>query len=160
LTTVLSVALAVTMVRSLVFVLFEQSFLGGDQPTFGITALHLSRGQAFPIYAYGMSYMLAVSVWPAAVFVALLGPTVLALKWPLLVASLVVVALLLRALTPDPAVRSPVAVGVERGEVGDPGAEVRVAGIAEGSAAKGGQPKPPEATWERKNACSGGVVAV
>jgi len=100
-TAVLALALGLVVVRSLVFLLFEQSFFDGDQATCGIMALQLSRAQAFPLFIYGMSYLLAVSVWPAALCIALLGPGVLALKLPLLVINLAVAVLLLRGLVRD-----------------------------------------------------------
>ena len=97
----LALAAAAITIRALVFVLFEQSYFDADQAVFGLMALHLSEARAFPLYMYGQGYMLAVSVWLAAPFVLLLGPTVAALKLPLLGLNLVAAGLLLRGLTRD-----------------------------------------------------------
>jgi hypothetical protein len=101
LTIALGVAVGLVVLRSLVFLLFEQSFFDGDQAVFGIMALHLAKARAFPLYMYGQGYLLAVSVWLAAPFVAALGPTVLALKLPLLLLNVLVAGLLLRGLVRD-----------------------------------------------------------
>ena len=97
----LALAAGIITLRALVFVLFEQSYFDADQAVFGLMALHLSEARAFPLYMYGQGYMLAVSVWLAAPFVLALGPTVAALKLPLLGLNLVAAGLLLRGLVRD-----------------------------------------------------------
>ena len=48
-------------------------------------AKHLSEGRAWPLFFYGQLYMMGVQAWMAAPVFLWLGPTVLALKIPLLV---------------------------------------------------------------------------
>ena len=98
---VLAIAGGLVVVRAMAFLVFEELHFNADQAVYGIMALHLGKGLAFPLYTYGQGYILAVSVWPAAPLVALLGPTVLALKLPLLFYNLAIVALLVVGLTRD-----------------------------------------------------------
>ncbi len=96
-----AVIAGLVVVRSIAFVVFEQLQFDADQAVFGLMALHLSEGRAFPLYTYGQGYILAVAVWFTAPFVWVLGPTVAALKLPLLGFNLAVITLLLYALVRD-----------------------------------------------------------
>jgi hypothetical protein len=58
--------------------------LDSDESTIGLAALHISQGRDFPIYFYGQHYMGTIQAYLAAPFVAALGPTVVALRIPLL----------------------------------------------------------------------------
>jgi hypothetical protein len=98
---VLSVVLLVTLVRSAVFVFWEGSQFDSNQAVFGLMAKHIAEGRAFPIFMYGQNYLLAVEAWLAAPLFALAGPSVTALKLPLLAINLVVALLLVRMLTKD-----------------------------------------------------------
>ena len=92
-TVVLCVAVAVVLLRSVAFVLFEANF-DSDQAIIGLMAKHLSEGRVFPLFTYGQDYNLAVEAWMAAPLFWLVGPSVALLKLPL-VAINVGVALLL-----------------------------------------------------------------
>ncbi|MGK5444535.1 DUF423 domain-containing protein, partial [Micromonospora sp. URMC 105] len=55
-----------------------------DEATMGLAALHIARGEDFPVFFYGQAYMGALEAYLAAPLVALTGPSVLALRLPLL----------------------------------------------------------------------------
>ncbi|NUT04479.1 MAG: hypothetical protein HOV76_13440 [Hamadaea sp.] len=55
-----------------------------DEATIGLAALHIWRGEDFPVYFYGQHYMGTIEAYLAAPFVGLLGPTTLALRLPTL----------------------------------------------------------------------------
>lgn len=84
----------VVLLRSCVLVFCEGADFDSDQAIFGLMAKHLAELRAFPLYMYGQRYILAVSAWLAAPAVALLGPTVAAVKLPILAMNLVVAGLL------------------------------------------------------------------
>jgi hypothetical protein len=89
---------AVVLWRSGVFLWWEQSSFDADQAITGLMAKHISEGRAFPVFWYGQNYMLAVEAWLAAPVFLLFGPSVLALKLPLLIINLAIALLLLRTL--------------------------------------------------------------
>lgn len=91
----------VVIARSAVFVFWPQSHFDADQAVTGLMAKHLSELRAFPVFWYGQSYMLAVEAWLAAPVMLVLGPTVTALKLPLLAINIAIVLLLFRALRRD-----------------------------------------------------------
>lgn len=94
----LALAAALVLARAFLFIVFEEAQLDADQAVYGLMAKHLASLQAFPLYAYGQRYMLAVSVWLAAPFVALFGCHVWAIKLPLLFINLAVAGLLVTRL--------------------------------------------------------------
>ncbi|MEU5791081.1 hypothetical protein ABZ754_25575 [Micromonospora purpureochromogenes] len=55
-----------------------------DEATMGLAALHIARGEDFPVFFYGQAYMGALEAYLAAPLVALAGPSVFALRLPLL----------------------------------------------------------------------------
>ncbi|MEU5721596.1 DUF423 domain-containing protein [Micromonospora sp. NPDC047738] len=55
-----------------------------DEATMGLAALHIARGQDFPVWFYGQAYMGTLEAYLAAPLVALAGPSVLALRLPTL----------------------------------------------------------------------------
>lgn len=94
----LCVAAALVVLRSWVFVAYEQAFFTSDQAIVGLMARHIGQGRAFPLFFYGQSYMLAVEAYVAAPFLLIFGPTVGALHaaqvvWNLAVAGLLIVGL-------------------------------------------------------------------
>lgn len=91
-------ALAALLVigRSAVLVFWPQSQFDADQAITGLMAKHLSEARAFPVFYYGQNYMLAVEAWVAAPFFLVFGPSVTALRLPLLGMNLAVAWLLLR----------------------------------------------------------------
>ncbi|MGC4896842.1 DUF423 domain-containing protein [Micromonospora sp. DT31] len=55
-----------------------------DEATMGLAALHIARGDAFPVWFYGQAYMGTLEAYLAAPLVALAGPSVLVLRLPTL----------------------------------------------------------------------------
>ncbi|MFU8873091.1 DUF423 domain-containing protein [Micromonospora sp. SL4-19] len=55
-----------------------------DEATMGLAALHIARGEGFPVWFYGQAYMGTLEAYLAAPLVALAGPSVLALRLPVL----------------------------------------------------------------------------
>lgn len=97
----LAALLVVTLARSAVFVFWEGAHFDANQAVIGLMAKHLAELRAFPIFMYGQNYQLAVEAWLAAPLFALAGPSVTALKLPLLAINLAIAWLLLRLLTKD-----------------------------------------------------------
>lgn len=87
--------------RAFPFVWWPHSHFDSDQAIVGLMAKHISEGRAFPLYFYGQDYMLAVEAYLAAPVMWMAGPTVTALKFPLVVINVLVVVLLLRILVRD-----------------------------------------------------------
>jgi hypothetical protein len=92
---------AAVVFRSVVFVFSAQAQFDSDQAITGLMAKHLSELRAFPVFWYGQTYMLGVESWLAAPVMALLGPTVTALKLPLLAINIAIVCLLFELLRRD-----------------------------------------------------------
>ncbi|MEU9825771.1 DUF423 domain-containing protein [Micromonospora chersina] len=55
-----------------------------DEATMGLAALHIARGEGFPVWFYGQAYMGTLEAYLAAPLVALAGPSVLVLRLPAL----------------------------------------------------------------------------
>ncbi|WP_088975379.1 hypothetical protein [Micromonospora coxensis] len=55
-----------------------------DEATMGLAALHIARGEDFPVFFYGQAYMGTLEAYLAAPLVAVAGPSWLALRLPLL----------------------------------------------------------------------------
>lgn len=92
---VIALAFTLVVIRSVVWIFFEQSSFDSDQAVVGLMAKHLAEGRAFPLFFYGQHYMLAVEAWLAAPVFRVAGASVAALKLPLLLINLVVTGLLL-----------------------------------------------------------------
>ena len=91
-----AVLVLLVVLRSIVFVFWEQSFFDSDQAITGLMAKHLIEGRAFPVFFYGQNYMLGVDAYLAAPVFAVAGVSVTTLKLPLLVLNIGVALLLLR----------------------------------------------------------------
>lgn len=89
---------ALVVFRSAVFVFWEQSHFDSNQAVIGLMAKHLVEGRAFPVFMYGQNYQLALEAWLAAPLFALAGPSVTALKLPLLAINVAIVLLLAHVL--------------------------------------------------------------
>ncbi|MBA3948641.1 MAG: hypothetical protein H0X44_01695 [Acidobacteria bacterium] len=100
-----AIIVILVLFRSGVFVLWPEAHFDADSAVTGLMAKHISEGRAFPLFYYGQSYMLAVDAYLAAPFFLVLGPTVTALKLPLLAINLIVALLLLRILVRDAGLR-------------------------------------------------------
>jgi hypothetical protein len=92
---VTSLATALILLRSFVWVFFEQSFFDSDQAVIGLMAKHLAEGRAFPLFFYGQHYMLGVESWLVAPVFLLAGASIATLKLPLLMLNVVIAAVLL-----------------------------------------------------------------
>jgi len=92
---------ALIVLRSLVFLQYEQADFDADQAVVGLMAKHLSEGRAWPLFFYGQLYMMGVQAWMAAPVFLWLGPTVFALKLPLLVINVLTGAGLVFVLVRD-----------------------------------------------------------
>src|SRR5689334_1130253 len=81
--------------RAAVFLIRPESYFDADQAIVGLMAKHLSELRAFPVFFYGQSYMLGVEAWLAAPLFLLFGPTITALKLPLLAMNVAIALLLI-----------------------------------------------------------------
>jgi hypothetical protein len=101
----LSVVVAIlavgVLLRAFPFVWWPAAHFDSDQAIVGLMAKHISEGRAFPLFFYGQPYMLAVEAYLAAPVMWALGPTVTALKLPLVLINLAIVVLLVRLLVRD-----------------------------------------------------------
>src|SRR5437867_4919726 len=98
---ILALLAAVVVFRSAVFVFWGWSHFDSDQAITGLMAKHLSECRAFPVFWYGQTYMLGVESWLAAPVMTLIGPTVVALKLPLLAINIAIACLLFESLRRD-----------------------------------------------------------
>ena len=95
---VASFAVALVLLRSGAFVIGRAPQFDSDQAIVGLMAKHLSEFRALPVFFYGQPFMLAVEAWLAAPLFLVAGPSVTALKLPLLGVHVAVTLLLLRML--------------------------------------------------------------
>ena len=93
--------LLITLARSVVFIFWEQSHFDANQAVIGLMAKHLAELRALPVFMYGQNYQLAVESWLAAPVFLVAGPSVTALKLPLLAINFAVAVLLIRLLTDE-----------------------------------------------------------
>ncbi len=91
-------AAGLTVLRSLVLVLFEGARFDSDQALFGLMAKHLVEGRSLPAFTYGQPYMLGIQSWLAAPFFLIGGPTVQMLKLPLLLVNVAAAVLVVLGL--------------------------------------------------------------
>ncbi|MBQ1072867.1 hypothetical protein KBX06_06790 [Micromonospora sp. C31] len=73
--------------------LHETPPTNSDEATMGLAALHISRGQEFPVWFYGQAYMGTLEAYLAAPVFALAGPSTLGLRLPTLALYAVFVVL-------------------------------------------------------------------
>ena len=83
--------------RTLVFVFFDAVF-DADQAIVGLMAKHMAEGRTLPVFQYGQDYQLGIEAWLAAPIFWLFGPSVLALKLPLLGINIALAVLLIALL--------------------------------------------------------------
>jgi hypothetical protein len=79
--------------RSAIFVFKPQLAFNSDQAVFGLMAKHITEGRAFPLFMRAELHP-AVEAWLPAPIFALFGPSMTALKLPLLAVNLAVGILL------------------------------------------------------------------
>jgi hypothetical protein len=90
---------ALVLLRSAIYILYEQSFFDSDQAIVGLMAKHLIEGRAFPLFLYGQSYMIAMDSYVAVPFFLVGGPSVATLHASLAASNCLAVILMLVALT-------------------------------------------------------------
>jgi hypothetical protein len=98
-------AVALVLLRSAVWTVWEQSDFDADQAIVGLMAKHLAELRAFPLYFYGQHYLLGVEAWIAAPFFLAFGVSVPVLKTPLVLMNITIALLLLRCLVRDAGLR-------------------------------------------------------
>lgn len=69
--------------RSLPYAVWGTMAFDSDQAVVGLMAKHIAEFRALPVYQYGAPYLVIVSAYITAPFMWVLGPTVFALKLPL-----------------------------------------------------------------------------
>jgi hypothetical protein len=89
-------ALLAGVAYRLVLLLHDAPRTNSDEATMGLAAMHIARGQDFPVFFYGQSYMGALEAYLAAPVVAVAGPSVLALRLPILALYALFLALIWR----------------------------------------------------------------
>ena len=101
---------AVVVLRSAVFVIWPQpAGFDSDEAISGLMAKHLVEGRAFPLFFYGNNYILGVEAWLAAPVFALAGPSLTALRLPLLAINVAIALILLRVLVREAGLRPAIA---------------------------------------------------
>jgi hypothetical protein len=100
---------AVIVFRCFVWTAWQQSYFDSDQAVVGLMAKHIVEGRAFPVFFYGQHYLLAVEAWLAAPLFAVLGPSVFALKLPLVAVNLAVAVVLVWILVDQVGLTRPLA---------------------------------------------------
>jgi hypothetical protein len=100
-----AVVVVLVLFRSLLFVFGSTLSFDADEGVFGLMAKHLAEGRAVPLFMYGQSYILAVEAWMAAPLFLLFGPSIAALKLPLLAVNLAAALLLVHLLERDGGLR-------------------------------------------------------
>lgn len=94
-------ATVLVVARSAVFLVWEQAGFDSDQAIMGLMAKHIVEARAFPMFLYGAEYLLAVEAWLAAPLFAVFGPSVAALKTPLVLVNIATTAMLVWVLHRD-----------------------------------------------------------
>ncbi|MEV6367710.1 hypothetical protein AB0L86_12540 [Micromonospora musae] len=74
------VALLAGVGYRLALLAFDAPETNSDEATMGLAALHIARGQDFPVWFYGQSYMGTLEAYLAAPVLALTGPSVFGLR--------------------------------------------------------------------------------
>jgi len=85
-----ALAVALVLLRSFLPTWYEGFEFDSDQAVLGLMAKHLSELRAFPLFVYGQHYILGVQSWLAAPVFLLAGPTVFALRLPLVLVNVAI----------------------------------------------------------------------
>src|SRR4029077_16344484 len=85
------------LLRSFVPAYYEGFFFDSDQAIVGLMARHLSRLQPFPLFYYGLNYMLGVESWIIAPFFWLGRSSVTLMRLPFVALNALVALWLVRA---------------------------------------------------------------
>jgi hypothetical protein len=85
-----AIAVLLILVRSWAPTFLEGFFFDSDQAIVGLMALHLSTLHHFPLYYYGLHYLLGVQAWLIAAAFWLFHPSVAVMRLPLIALNLAV----------------------------------------------------------------------
>ena len=96
---VCALAVALGLLRSFVTAYYEGFYFDSDQAIVGLMARHLSRLQTFPLFYYGLNYMLGVEAWIIAPLFALGRSSVQLARLPFVVLNAVVAVWLIARLS-------------------------------------------------------------
>ena len=94
-----ALAVLLVLVRSIVPTYYEGFFFDSDQAIVGLMAKHLIEGQKFPLFYYGLNYMLGVEAWLIAPFFWIARPSVAVMRVPLILMNVLVAVWLVTALS-------------------------------------------------------------
>lgn len=89
---------ALVLLRSGVFLVWEQAHVTSDQAIVGLMAHHIVEGRGYPLFFYGQSYLLAIEPYLVAPFLWLGGPTMTALRAGMIAINLATATLLVAGL--------------------------------------------------------------
>src|SRR5438552_17942554 len=94
-----ALVVALVVVRSFVATYYEGFFFDSDQAIVGLMARHLSRFQTFPLFYYGLNYILGIEAWIIAPFFWLGRPSVGLAPLPVVALNAAVAVWLIRRFT-------------------------------------------------------------
>jgi hypothetical protein len=94
-----ALAVALVLLRSFVPTYYEGFYFDSDQAIVGLMAKHLSSFQRFPLFYYGLNYLLAVEAWIIAPFFRIFRPSVAVMRLPFVALNAVVAVWLIGDLT-------------------------------------------------------------
>jgi hypothetical protein len=95
---VATLAVALVLLRSVVPTVYEGFYFDSDQAIVGLMARHLSSFQGFPLFYYGLNYILGVQSWIIAPFFWMFRPSVAVMRLPLVALNALVAVWLVMAL--------------------------------------------------------------
>ena len=88
-------AVVLVLFRSIVATAYEGFYFDSDQAIVGLMARHLSGWHRFPLYYYGLNYLLGVQAWIIAPFFWVFRPSVAVMRLPLVMLNAIVVVWLM-----------------------------------------------------------------
>jgi hypothetical protein len=91
-------AALLVLFRSFVATYYEGFYFDSDQAIVGLMARHLSTFHRFPLYYYGLNYLLGVQAWIIAPFFWLFRPSVAVMRLPLVILNIIVAVWLMAEL--------------------------------------------------------------
>ncbi|HEY1913852.1 MAG TPA: hypothetical protein VGG73_23200, partial [Vicinamibacterales bacterium] len=91
-------AVLIVLFRSFVPTYYEGFYFDSDQAIVGLMARHVSTLHRFPLYYYGLNYLMGVQAWLIAPFFWIFRPSVTVMRLPLVLLNTGVAAWLIAAL--------------------------------------------------------------
>ena len=86
----MAAAAVIVLFRTLPYAWWGTLAFDSDQAVVGLMAKHISEFRALPVYQYAVSYVLILTAYVVVPFMWVLGPTILALKLPLVLMNVAV----------------------------------------------------------------------